>query len=165
MDLERITVTTASAPGVSVDLDIPRGWEVERREAAPTFVARRPVEASGPFADNLILTIEPLAPETPHTLEAVTAISRAQQHASVPDLHLLEDRAAVVGGLPGHSRALLQSAPPGLSVITRQVFALAGDTLVTLALTSFPFRDRECSALMEQVLGTLSIRLDQEDAS
>ena len=163
MDLARISVTTTTAPGVAVDVDIPGTWEVERRDCAPTLVAKLSAEEAGPFADNIVVTLEPLPSETPRDLEAITAISRAQQHASVPDLHLLEDRPAAVGGLRGHSRALLQTAPPGLTVITRQVFALAGDTLVTLALTSFPFRDRESSALMEQILDTLSIRLDVED--
>lgn len=165
MDLERVCITTTTAPGVAVDVDIPGCWEIEQRDAAPTLIAKRPAEESGPFADNLVVTLEPLPPETPQDLAAITAISRAQQHASVPDLHLLEDRPATVGGLHGHSRALLQTAPPGLTVVTRQVFALAGDVLVTLALTSFPFRDRESSALMAQILDTLSIRLDEEDAA
>lgn len=165
MDLERISVTTTATPDVTIDIDLPGTWEVERHDGAPTLVAKLPAELSGPFADNLVVTLEPLPPETPRDLEAITAISRAQQYASVPDLHLLEDRPATVGGLPGHTRALLQTAPPGLTVVTRQVFALAGDDLVTIALTSFPFRDRESSALMEQILATFRIRFDEEDAA
>lgn len=165
MELERRTVTSVATPGLVVELDIPTTWEVTLREGMPTLVAQLPAPEAGPFADNLLVTLEALSDEMPRNLEAVTAVSRAQLHTTVPDLHLLEDRPEEVAGLSGHHRALLQTAPPGLTVVTRQVFALAGDALVTVALTSFPFRDRESSELMEQILASLTIRSEQGDAA
>lgn len=165
MDLERTSVTTTATPDVTIEIDLPSTWEIERHDGTPTLIARLPAETSGPFADNLVVALEPVPAEMPQDLEAIIGISRAQQHASVPDLHLLEDRPVTVSGMPGHTRALLQTAPPGLTVVTRQVFVLAGNDLVTIALTSFPFRDRECSELMEQILATLHIRLPEEDAA
>lgn len=162
MDLERCSVTTTATPRLTVEVEVPLDWEVEQHDGAPSLVAKLPLALSGPFADNLVLTLEPLPSEAPRDLEAIAAISRAQQHAAVPDLHVLEDRSEIVGGVPGRTRALLQTAPPGLTVVTRQVFALVGEDLVTLALTSFPFRDRENSALMEQVLASFRILSDEE---
>ncbi|MFC0672406.1 hypothetical protein [Brachybacterium hainanense] len=157
MDLTRETVLGRT--GAAVDVDVPRGWEIARPDEGPfAFVSRMPDAVAGPFADSLVVGVEPRPDGVPDGIEAVASMALLQLHASVPDLHLIDDRPALVDGFEGRFRALLQTVPGGITVVVRQLLAVADESLVTVALTSFPFRDRVLAPVAEEILTGVGIR-------
>lgn len=158
--MTRETITVQDAPGVVVSLERPDDWTVEKGQSAPAFLALQPAEGAGPFRDNLLVSLEVLPEDFPEDIAAVQQVSLAQAHATVPDHHVIDDRAMDVGGLPGWFRAAVYSTEGMTTVVVRQLFALHSRTLVTIALTSLPFRDAEASAVFEDVASTCTIDTD-----
>ncbi|EWS79567.1 hypothetical protein [Brachybacterium phenoliresistens] len=157
MSTTREIITAPAVPGITLEIDVPESWDRHTGQETAAFVAAMPPAEAGPFADTLVVGIERLPEGLPAHLEAVRASSLVQLHAAVPDLHLVDDRPVVLDGREGHLRALVQSTEQEISVIVRQVFALHGDVLVTIALTSLPFRDREASQLADRIFSTARI--------
>lgn len=138
-------ITSLTTPDLAIELQVPSSWRQEHQDRDPQFVAVMPTEAAGPFADNLTIVLEPVPAETVADIDAVRTISLVQMHASVPDLHVIDDRPVEIDGRSAWFRASMQSTTEQLSVVSRQVFAVVGSDLFTLTYTSFPFRDPECA--------------------
>lgn len=153
----RESISAPGAPGIVVGLDRPEPWLVERSESTPAFLAVQPEDGAGPFRDNLVVALEKLPAESPRDLDAVQTTARAQALATVPDYQLIDDRPMEVGGRDGWFRAAVYSTESMTTVVVRQLFALHGDVLVTIALTTFPFRDGEASQLFEDISATCVI--------
>lgn len=160
----REAVAVATVPGAVVSLERPDSWLVERGETTPAFLALQPENEAGPFRDNLLVAIEKPATEQPLDLETAQSMSRAQALATVPDYHLIDDRPLEVGGVDGWFRAAVYSSESMTTVTVRQLFAVHGGVLVTITLTSFPFRDPESSELFERVAATCSITTEGAEA-
>lgn len=140
-----------------VAVDAPADWETSVVEEPPFFLAQMPGDVAGPFADNLIVNIERIGDDAPADLEELQGLIYAQAFASVPDFYAVDDRPREVDGRPGWFRASLQTAPPGITAMNRQVFTLRGDLLVTLSLTTMAFRDPEASELFGAVVDSCRI--------
>lgn len=162
--MTRETITVPAAPGLEVTVDAPEGWLVERGPAVPAFVAVQPEQGAGPFRDNLVVSIEALPADAPTDLETVQSAARAQALATVPDYHLIDDRPMDVGGLDGWFRASLHSSPSGTSVVVRQLFAVHASVLITIALTTLPFRDAEASELFEHIVAGCDLHTEKGTA-
>lgn len=155
--MTREIITVSAVPGVVVTLERPDTWLVERGQTTPAFIALQPEDDAGPFRDNLLVAIEKPSTDEPLDLETVQATARAQALATVPDYHLIDDRPLEVGGLDGWFRAAVYSSDSMTTVVVRQLFALLGDALVTIALTSLPFREPQASELFEDITDTCTI--------
>lgn len=140
-----------------VAVDAPADWETSLVEDPPFFLAQMPQDLAGPFGDNLIINIERVGDDAPDELEELQGLIYAQAFASVPDFYAVDDRPYEVDGRPGWFRASLQTAPPGITAMNRQVFTLRGDLLVTLSLTTMAFRDPEASELFDAVVGSCRV--------
>lgn len=160
--LQNVEVARESVPGVIVSLPIPNGWDSQVRDADPALVASIPAAEAGPFGDNLIVSIERLDGGLPADLAAVRAASSVQLHATVPDLHVIDDRAISLGATPAWFRALSFTAENHVSVVSRQVMAVVGDVLVTIILTSFPFRDRESTSIFASTIASTRVVQEEE---
>src|SRR5690625_4248560 len=116
----------------------------------------------GPSAYTRIANAGRLGTAAPADLEELQGLIYAQAFASVPDFYAVDDRPHEVDGRPGWFRASLQTAPPGITAMNRQVFTLRGDLLVTLSLTTMAFRDPEASELFDAVVASCGILSEKE---
>lgn len=160
-----LTLHEVRIPGfesVTVRVAAPASWVTSILEEPLCFVARMPESEAGPFADNLVVSVETLGEDVPEDFEELQGLIYAQAFEAVPDLHVLDDRALEVGGKGGWFRASLQSAPPGITAVNRQVFTRRGDLLITLSLTTMAFRDGKASELFEQAIETCTITTGEE---
>lgn len=162
-----LTVHEVRIPGIetlSVRVAAPTAWVTEMLEEPLCFVARMTEEDSGPFADNLVVSIEELAADAPEDLEELQGLVYVQAFGSVPDFYAIDDRPLTVDGAEGWFRASLQTAPPGTTAMNRQVFTRRGRHLVTLSLTTLAFRDPAASDLFEEIIGSCSIVSREENS-
>ena len=162
-----LTMHPVSLPGipeVSASVGAPAGWTTELIDEPAAFVARMTPEQAGPFGDNVIVSIERLGEDVPEDLEELQGLVYAQAFSSVPDFHAIDDRPLRVAGRDGWFRASLQTTPVGLTAVNRQVFTRLDGILVTLSLTTMAFRDRESSALFDEVLASFTIAHREGDA-
>jgi|GEM_PF-2459821 len=161
-----LTAHEVVLPGLEelrVEVGAPADWEISVVEDPPFFLAQMPQALAGPFADNLIVNIERLGDDAPADLEELQGLIYAQAFASVPDFYAVDDRPHEVDGRPGWFRASLQTAPPGITAMNRQVFTLRGDLLVTLSLTTMAFRDPEASELFDALMDSCRILSTTEE--
>lgn len=152
------------APALQVRVSTPDEWEVTESSAGagvPRLFSVQRAEEGGVFADNVTLGIDPLPDGARADVPAVAELSRAQQRHSVLDLHLLDDREVQIDSRAGWFRALLQTNPEGITVVTRQVFTVVDALVITCALTSFPYRDESAARLFEEIVGTLRIHVEE----
>jgi len=156
-------VVTPGLEELRVAVGAPASWETSFVEDPPFFLAQMPQDVAGPFADNLIVNIERLGDDAPEDLEELQGLIYAQAFASVPDFYAVDDRPHEVDGRPGWFRASLQTAPPGITAMNRQVFTVRGDLLVTLSLTTMAFRDPEASELFDAVVDSCRILSTREE--
>lgn len=154
-------------PGIeeaSVSLGVPATWVTRRLDEPPSFLAHMPSEDAGPFGDNLVVGIERLGPDAPEDLEELQGLFYAQAFANVPDFHAIDDRPLEVAGVEGWLRVSLQTAPPGITAVNRQVFTRRGDLLVTISLTTMALRDREVDGLFQDILDSCTVVATEGDA-
>lgn len=154
---QTVDVHRASIPEVAVTTSIPEGWHTELRDADPAFVAAMTEADAGPFGDNLIISIERIPDEMPAHLAAIRAASSVQQHFTVPDLLVIDDRPFELDSTPAWFRAISFTAENHVSVVSRQVMAVVGDVLVTIILTTLPFRDREAAAIFSSSIAATRV--------
>lgn len=158
-----VTARSSESHGPRLRLDLPEGWQLAAEEDPQRAVATMPTQDAGPFLDNLVVTIEDLPDTIEPRLDAVRTVSLLQMHGTVPDLHVLDDRGADLDGRDAWFRASLATGPENITITARQVFALVGGHLLTLALTSLPFRDAEASDHFAHVVGSCRITADTMD--
>lgn len=163
-DLTVHEVTIPEIPELGVRVAAPADWEAGILDDPVSFLAHMPREKAGPFGDNLMVGIERLGEDAPEDLEVLQGVFYMQAFSSVPDFHAIDDRAMPVDGEDGWFRASLQTAPPGITAVNRQVFTRRGDLLVTLSLTSMAFRDEEAGELFEDIVQSCSIVTLEESA-
>ena len=161
-ELTTVEVVIPGRDELRVVVDVQADWETSLVEDPPLFLAQIPQDQAGPFGDNLIVTIEALEDDAPRDLEELQGLIYAQAFSSVPDFHAVDDRPHEVAAAPGWFRASLQTAPPGITAMNRQVFTLRGDLLVTLSLTTMAFRDPEASELFDAVVASCGILSERE---
>lgn len=157
MEPARQVVVDDDEGAVRVALDAIAGWEVESRAQAPQRVITMPQEHAGPFVDNVTVSVEPVPSGAAADIDAVRTIAAVQMHALVPDLHLIDDRPIEIGGRAAWFRASLETGPGDLTLVTRQVFTVCRERIVTVALTSLPFRDSEAAHVFEVCAASLSV--------
>lgn len=148
----REVASVEGIPEVSLSFEIPESWSVEPGGGTIALAVLRPKDDSGPFADNVVVTIERLEKGMPTELDLVHGAMRLWLNSVVQDLHVLDERPLPVAGRDGMFLAFLQTTEQLVSVITRQCATVIGDVVVSVSLTSFPFRDHEAEELFEDVL-------------
>lgn len=163
-DLTAHEVRIPGFENVLVRVGVPATWVTRILEEPLCFVARMPEADAGPFADNLIVNVERLGEDAPADFEELQGLVYAQAFSSVPDFYAVDDRPFTLDGEQAWFRASLQTAPPGITAVSRQVFTRRGGLLVTFLLTTMAFRDREASDLFEKVVGSCSIAMEEESA-
>ena len=162
-----LTTHDVKIPGIdelSVSIGVPATWASREFDEPPSFLAHMPSEDAGPFGDNLVVGIERLGADAPEDLEELQGLFYAQAFANVPDFHAIDDRPLEVAGVEGWLRVSLQTAPPGITAVNRQVFTRRGDLLVTISLTTMALRDREVDGLFQDILDSCTVVTTEGDA-
>src|SRR5690625_2213855 len=161
-----LTAHEVVLPGLEelrVEVGAPADWEISVVEDPPFFLAQMPQALAGPFADNLIVNIERLGDDGPADLEELQSSTSAPACASLPDSAAVAARPHCAPRRPCWCRAPLQTAPPGIPAMNRQVFTLRGGPLVTLSLTTMAFRDPEASELFDALVGSCRLLSTREE--
>ena len=156
-------VTVPDVGELGLTLQLPTPWETRSGDDTVALIARRPEEGAGPFADNVVVTIERLPTEGPTELEQVQGSVLIQAHSTIADFHLLDDRPSPFAGQDGWFRAYLQTAPNQVSAVTQQCFTVRGDAMVSIAVTTLPFRDDEAARLFEEIAASCRITTAGKD--
>lgn len=149
-------------PEVALSFEVPGSWSPEPGGGTVALAALSPKEVSGPFMDNVVVTIERLDEGMPTALELVHGAMRLWMNGVVQDLHVIDERALPFVGRDGMFLAYLQTTEQHVSVITRQCITVVADVVVGVSLTSFPFRDAEAEELFEDVLASCALTTTEE---
>lgn len=150
-------------PEVSLSLAVPSDWRTESGGGTIALAALQPGETAGPFADNVVVTIERLADGAPTELALVHGAMRLWLNSTVQDLHVLDERPHPAAEREGMFMAFLQTTEQLASVVTRQWCTVVGDVVVSMALTTFPFRDAEAEELFEDLLASCVLGPQKEE--
>lgn len=105
---------------------------------------------------NLVLTATTL-PEGA-TLPSWQASVRAERLAALPDLQILDERATTSpeGEELWHSSSVMTD-PQGVTILTRRWSRIAGDTGLTLTLTTLPLTDAAHDEMLDRIVGTWKV--------
>ena len=154
---------------VTITLPVQNSWEQlapgETELEATGYVAvHMPTEVAGPFSDNIVVIVEELAADAPEDMERLQGVTYAHSFSSVPDFHAIDNRPLNIAGYEGWFRAALQTAPPGITAMSRQaLIRLEDQRLVSILLTSMVLRDREASELFEDMVSSCTITVEGKE--
>lgn len=156
---ERFTahhVSVGAVPGTTLTVQLPESWETRTGDESPALVSIQPAADAGPFADNVMVAIEKLGEEV--DLAQLQEAALTQSHSTVPDYLLLDDHPAPFGPLGGWFRASLMTAENSTSVSTRQLMTVHDGALLSLTLTTLPFRELRAAGLFDRIASGLDVQ-------
>jgi hypothetical protein len=161
-----VRITDPASSALSLTLRLPDGWtELTGEEALPDEVIAVFSDA-GVLATGFTSTAVVISQQVPDglTIGDWQARTRAQQLATLPDLHIFEDRQLADAPSPTWYRARTVTGQGPATLLVREWSRILAGRGLTLTLTTVPMADAEHADLFDEIAASWTTTTSEDQA-